>query len=67
MKNIIILSFSLLLACCNGNMQKDPDKKDTINTHLPTEPFPSDNQYKDSVKRPVSDSGVKVDSMSSHR
>ena len=62
MKYILLLIFPLLMISCSGTGQKETSKKDTINSHLPTEPFPTDNQYKDSIKRPVPDSTQIADS-----
>lgn len=54
MKHLLILSIFIAgISCGSGN--SEVQKKDTTVTKLPAETFPTDNQYKDTIKRDPKD------------
>ena len=54
MKKLLTLSIIILSLSCGGSSNEAP-KKDTTVTKLPAETFPTDNQYKDTIKRNPND------------
>jgi hypothetical protein len=54
MKQLLILSIIIMSMSCGGNDNEVP-KKDTTVTKLPAETVPTDNQYKDTIKRDPKD------------
>ena len=54
MKQLFFLSIIIAGISCGGG-NSETDKKDTTVTKLPAEPVPTDNQYKDTIKRDVKD------------
>ena len=54
MKQLLFLSVIIMSMSCGGSGNEVP-KKDTTVTKLPAETFPTDNQYKDTIKRDPKD------------
>jgi len=54
MKQLLILSIIIMSISCGGS-DNDVPKSDTTVTKLPAETFPTDNQYKDTIKRDPKD------------
>ena len=54
MKQLLIIAIITACISCGGG-NSESQKKDTTVTKLPAETFPTDNQYKDTVKRDASD------------
>jgi hypothetical protein len=54
MKKLLLLSIIIMSISCGGS-DNDVPKKDTTVTKLPAETFPTDNQYKDTIKRDPKD------------
>lgn len=54
MKRLLVLSIFIAAISCGGG-KSETQKKDTTVTKLPAETFPTDNQYKDTIKRDPKD------------
>ena len=54
MKQLLILSIIIMSMSCGDGGSEVP-KKDTTVTKLPAETVPTDNQYKDTIKRDPKD------------